>query len=707
MGNPRRVQFVLKVSKLCNLRCRYCYELEELGNRKRMSLEDLQALYENIAPWYAEQDPSTVLEFVWHGGEPLLVPPDFYWRTFEAQERAFAGRTAALRNVVQTNLTVLDDDRVALLRDGFDGVGVSLDLFGGLRVDAGGRDSVRKVLANVERLRVEKVRFGCITVLTRANLPWLRKIVRFHDELGVESLRILPLFDGPLEAQHAGYEITREEVLSGLQAAFEELIARDSALRVEPIDRHINQAMHHHTPGATPCLYDKRSWEPVYIVDTNGDLYGYADGYVPEFRHGNLFRTPLRDTIGAPGHLRAIEAAERRVNAVCAGCRFHGSCDGYPMAEEAAHQRKYLGDALDCVVDRGMLRYVERRLMELGAIHPVTGIARMPAPRRALGVIDQLPLQEGVHVRFRHPEAGDPGDRLRLSRGTTSKLPEPGDGLSYLRAALVPAEPWRRPTDGELRLLLGTGAPADWSVGSDVGVVRIPDQVIVPLERIFEDFGTRERLDEDRYQVHTNHPGWEAAYRGLIAHLLEEYALREFEPMTVRLATAPPAMKTVTKDTVNDRDRHYYVGMHLDTWEKVPVAERHRARNRICINLGREDRHFLFVNLTLASMLEALRAGGSPAREDYYGTDLGHDFMRAFPGYPVVKLTLRPREAYIAPTENVIHDATSVGKRYPDIALHIIGYFGFAPARAARAALSPEPGGALGGRRQVGEAASP
>jgi len=36
--------FVMKVSKLCNLRCTYCYEYDELANRERMSLDQLAHL---------------------------------------------------------------------------------------------------------------------------------------------------------------------------------------------------------------------------------------------------------------------------------------------------------------------------------------------------------------------------------------------------------------------------------------------------------------------------------------------------------------------------------------------------------------------------------------------------------------------------------------------------------------------------------------
>src|SRR5262245_48023292 len=125
MVELRKVQFVVKVSKHCNLRCRYCYEYKELGNKQRMAPEQLEQLFANVAGWYGRLSEPAQLEFVWHGGEPLLLPPEYYWQAFEAQKRLLPDKPPKLRNVVQTNLTLLDDERIRLLRDGFDGVGVS------------------------------------------------------------------------------------------------------------------------------------------------------------------------------------------------------------------------------------------------------------------------------------------------------------------------------------------------------------------------------------------------------------------------------------------------------------------------------------------------------------------------------------------------------------------------------------------------------
>jgi hypothetical protein len=56
---------------------------------------------------------------------------------------------------------------------------------------------------------------------------------------------------------------------------------------------------------------------------------------------------------------------------------------------------------------------------------------------------------------------------------------------------------------------------------------------------------------------------------------------------------------------------------------------------------------------------------------------IGAAFMSTFPDYPIVRLRLRPGEAYIAPTENVLHDGSSTGVRAINQYLSMRGRFDF------------------------------
>jgi len=70
------VEWVVKISKLCNLRCTYCYEFPFLADRTRMRLEDLRIMFRHIAEFYAARPKR--MDLVWHGGEPLLIEPTYY-----------------------------------------------------------------------------------------------------------------------------------------------------------------------------------------------------------------------------------------------------------------------------------------------------------------------------------------------------------------------------------------------------------------------------------------------------------------------------------------------------------------------------------------------------------------------------------------------------------------------------------------------------
>lgn len=372
-SNRRSVQFVVKTSKFCNLRCRYCYEYLELGNKVAIKIEELDQMFHHIASYYRQLSFPVDIEFVWHGGEPLLQSPDYYWKVFDHQNDIFGELANYVKNSVQTNLTILNPERIRLLRDGFDNVGVSIDLFGGLRINQAGVDSQSAVLTNMERLRNENIQFGCITVLTKLNLPYLREIYQFYKTRKL-SFRVLPLFKGAFDGQHEGFEINADEVLKAYCTLVDLWLEDEQLVNIIPIVNYIQQILNHYNPNAPLSFYDKREWESIYMVNTTGDLYSYADAYEVERSHGNIFITPLQDLIEGASHLQVISTAEENIEATCGSCSYFGSCSGYPAAEESrAYNEIDERGMIRCIVDKGTLQYIEYRLTEAGIINSKTG----------------------------------------------------------------------------------------------------------------------------------------------------------------------------------------------------------------------------------------------------------------------------------------------------------------------------------------------
>jgi uncharacterized protein len=362
MSNPRTVQFVVKTSKFCNLRCQYCYEYAELGNKEAISIDQIERMFRHIASYYHQLDFPVNIEFIWHGGEPLIQHPNFYWQVFDLQHKIFNRATDRVTNGVQTNLTLLDPERLRLLAEGFDSVGVSIDLFGDLRVDRNGRSSQEKVLENMDVLANAGINFGCITVLTKHGIDRIPAIYEFYKTMDL-PVRILPLFKGAFAEQHAGFEISARETLTAYKELFDLWIADEQIVSISPISDAIEQVLTHYNSQSPTFFYDKREWESIYLVNTDGEVYSYADAYEIDRSHGNIFTDSLTKLIDSSSHEQAIVAAESRIEQTCLDCKYFGSCSGYPIAEGSREYTEVdTNGTPQCIVERGILEYIEARL---------------------------------------------------------------------------------------------------------------------------------------------------------------------------------------------------------------------------------------------------------------------------------------------------------------------------------------------------------
>jgi uncharacterized protein len=206
---PPYQQWVIKLSKLCNLRCRYCYEFNSLGDRTRMSLYQLERMFRTIANAFAGTGRRQ--DFVWHGGEPLLAKASYYHAIADLQRRTLGETGIPFTNSVQTNLTILTDDLLELLRTFFYHVGVSIDVFGDQRVDTVGKSVEKRVLENMQTLIDEHIRFGCITVLSKMTVEHVERICGFFEDLGL-SFRLLPIYRSAFAGQLDPFALTDTEI---------------------------------------------------------------------------------------------------------------------------------------------------------------------------------------------------------------------------------------------------------------------------------------------------------------------------------------------------------------------------------------------------------------------------------------------------------------------------------------------------------------
>ncbi len=261
-------------------------------------------------------------------------------------------------------------------------------------------------------------------------------------------------------------------------------------------------------------------------------------------------------------------------------------------------------------------------------------------------------------------------ERFSLSDGSIEISPDLYP--QYAHPAFIPKLPWRYPTTLELDSLTSSTDIQERS--ETIAIVKFPEVAISSLQNLIT-WGEREYGESVTVTEIIAHPEYESARSQTQEYILAKYALAP-ELDCRELIRCEVNLPTSTINGIEYLPVKPFAGLHLDSWDYLPFRNRHRARNRICINLGSEVRYFLLINLTLKQIFTELNlVDPDDIYQDYRGLRFPNKFLRAFPDYPVVRLAIHPGEAYIAPTENFIHDATSIGKTVPDWNMTFLGNF--------------------------------
>jgi uncharacterized protein len=361
--DPPHAAFVVKITKFCNLRCTYCYEYPHLSDKSRMSLDDIRSMFLNIAGYYRHFRGKT-LKFIWHGGEPLMIEHGYYREIYRLQKEIFGPHDLHFVNNIQTNLSILKLEHLSLFQEKIiEGIGVSLDVFGDLRVNVAGRPVQAAVLNNMQTLLDNRIPFGCITVLSQATLPLVEEIYDFFETLKISS-RFLPIYRTGYAGQQDKNSVNSDQILMAFKKLFDRWLSAEYATEVEPIEEFISYALNKYYNNPLH-FYDKAASDFLFIVNTNGDTYNTGNVYHEEFIYGNIFSSPLSELLKSEGRKKSIEQAQARVSSICSKCEFYGHCPGFYVAEATEEQMNWSSEAASCSVLQPLLRYMLAKFSEI------------------------------------------------------------------------------------------------------------------------------------------------------------------------------------------------------------------------------------------------------------------------------------------------------------------------------------------------------
>lgn len=336
--NERRgfTSMVKPVGSLCNMRCKYCYYLDKaaLYGGVEPTMDD--TLLEKYIRANIEGNNSPVLNFAWHGGEPLLAGKSFFKKAVALQRKYAEGKT--VENSIQTNGLLLDDEWCDIFRDNNFLVGVSIDgpehIHDAHRVDVGGKPTFMRVMRGIERLYRNRVEYNTLTTVNIHSegsgaevYKFLRGISAFMQFLPVAEL----LCDGKIQSPESGkadiapWSISAKGFGEFMCDIFDIWVKHDVGSRyVQLFDATLALMV-----GVQPSVCSLcETCGSGLTVEHNGDVYCCDHFVYPEYKIGNIHTDRLSELAYCDRQFEFGVAKRALLPRECRHCKFYNLCHG-------------------------------------------------------------------------------------------------------------------------------------------------------------------------------------------------------------------------------------------------------------------------------------------------------------------------------------------------------------------------------------------
>jgi uncharacterized protein len=337
-GKPTISVVVVQPTPFCNINCNYCY-LPDRKNKATMSPDILRALFEKVfaSGWACDQ-----LTVIWHAGEPLVMPVNYYEEAFKLIE-SLRPQAIQVRHSFQTNGLLLSKNWCDLFKKWQVGVGVSIDgprrFNDAHRVGRTGRSTFDKAIAGIRLLRSEEVPFHVISVLTHQSLDAPDEMLEFYRSEGIEHVCFnVEESEGDHVSELLASQAPEERFRRFLTHFWREARRDDRIRMIREIDGIIPRVFR---PGDGEL--DNVQVEPFAMlnVDCRGnvssfspELLGLKNPAYDDFIIGNVLANSLEEMRASV----AMQAMTRDIRAGVARCR--ASCEYFSVCGGGAPVNK-------------------------------------------------------------------------------------------------------------------------------------------------------------------------------------------------------------------------------------------------------------------------------------------------------------------------------------------------------------------------------
>lgn len=323
----------------CNMNCVYCFHKPYQTCSNRMSLEVVKHVIDITVPYYKQ------INFIWHGGEPLLMGLDFYKHVLDIQKNV----DCEINNSIQSNLTLLTPELADFISSNNFSISGSYDGVCNENLRGHSEEILKGRSLMLERNR----RCGLIMVVSGVNINHL--IESYHFFKGLETNFTLNLYlDQNLGAKEY-LRLDKDVAVTKLCELFDYWLKdRDGNIHISYF-RHILDFILEKKKSVctfTSCL---GRWMGIHYDGTIGP----CNRYFPEkYSFGNVNDyTDIRESFNSAGFFNLLkEAVERREK--CKSCLIYdfcsGGCNNTALNEHGINNN----DGLNCYILKAVYEHI-------------------------------------------------------------------------------------------------------------------------------------------------------------------------------------------------------------------------------------------------------------------------------------------------------------------------------------------------------------
>ncbi len=315
---------VKPVGSRCNLHCFYCYFDRKKENHQLELSMSRKTLKTVIDAFCSNQE---AVEFIWHGGEPLLAGIDFYKYAITFQSE-WIKKGCRIYNSIQTNGTLIDERWAKFFSKNDFGVGVSLDgpieLHDQLRKTWQGKGSLQQVVRAIHLLKERGIRASVICCVSSINCGSPQKVFDFLVSLGCKKIKFLQVQGRNNRGKLLPYSVNPAEYASFLLGVFKRWIELDD---VEIEIREIKSIVSAMLGGSyRECVFAGECHKYLTIYP-DGSIYGCDSLPNIKFLYfGNIVEGLER--VGSSSNFVQFRQKLTEIKQECSSCEWFNICQG-------------------------------------------------------------------------------------------------------------------------------------------------------------------------------------------------------------------------------------------------------------------------------------------------------------------------------------------------------------------------------------------